>query len=124
MGAGSAVGLAALSPSQAAVPPERPRVDALTTPLDAVATTSYGTVRGFKRSSVYIFKGIPYGADTGGPARFLAPTAPKPWDEVRLALIYGPVCPQRPSNHAPIELMFVNDADPAYPDENCLSLNV
>ena len=124
MGAGSAVGLAALSPSQAAVPPERPRVDALTTPLDAVATTSYGTVRGFKRSSVYIFKGIPYGADTGGPARFLAPTAPKPWDEVRLALIYGPVCPQRPSNHAPIELMFVNDADSVYPDENCLSLNV
>jgi para-nitrobenzyl esterase len=125
IGAGSAAGLAALSSSQAAAPSERARDGAaLTTPADAVATTTYGAVRGFKRSSVYIFKGIPYGADTGGPARFLAPKAPKPWDEVRLALIYGPVCPQRPSNHAPIELMFVNDADPAYPDENCLSLNV
>jgi para-nitrobenzyl esterase len=125
IGAGSAAGLVALSSSQAAAPPERARDGAaLTTPADAVATTTYGAVRGFKRSSVYIFKGIPYGADTGGPARFLAPKAPKSWDEVRLALIYGPVCPQRPSNHAPIELMFVNDADPAYPDENCLSLNV
>jgi para-nitrobenzyl esterase len=124
IGTGSGVGLAALSSARAAAPPERPHGGALTTPLDAVATTTYGTVRGFKRSSVYIFKGIPYGADTGGPARFLAPKAPKPWDEVRLALIYGPVCPQRPSNHAPVELMFVNDADPAYPDENCLSLNV
>jgi len=124
MGAGSAVGLAALSPAQAATAPERPRDRALTTPADAVASTTYGKVRGFKRSSVYIFKGIPYGADTGGPARFLVPKAPKSWDEVRLALIYGPTCPQRPSNHAPIELLFVNDAEATYTDENCLSLNV
>ena len=122
--AGSAVGLAALSPARAAPLAERPRGDALTTPANAVATTKFGAVRGFKRSSVYIFKGIPYGADTGGAARFLSAKDPKPWDEVRLALIYGPVCPQRPATHAPIELMFVNDADPAYPDENCLSLNV
>jgi para-nitrobenzyl esterase len=124
MGAGSAVGLAALSPAHAAAPPERPRDGALTTPADAVATTTYGPVRGFKRSSVYIFKGIPYGADTSGPARFLPPKAPKSWDEVRFALLYGPVCPQRPSNHAPTELLFVNDAGPAYSDENCLSLNI
>ena len=124
IGAGSAVGLAALSPAKGAASPERPVDGSLTTPADAVATTAYGRVRGFKRSSVYVFKGIPYGADTGGPARFLAPQAPKAWDEVRLALIYGPVCPQRPSNHAPIELQFVNDAEASYPDENCLSLNV
>ena len=96
IGAGSAVGLAALTTAQAAAPPERPRGDSLTTPADAVATTTYSSVRRFKRSSVYIFKGIPYGADTGGAARFLAPMAPKPWDEVRLSLIYGPVCPQCP----------------------------
>ena len=123
-GAGSAIGLAALSTARAAAPPARPRDDSLTTPSDAVATTTYGPVRGFKRSSVYIFKGIPYGADTGGPARFLPPKAPRAWDEIRLALLYGPVCPQRPSNYAPTELLFVNDAGPAYPDENCLSLNI
>ncbi len=124
LGAGSAVGLAALSSAEAAVSPERTRDASLTTPADAVATTAYGKVRGFKRSSVYIFKGIPYGADTGGAARFLPPKVPDSWGETRLALIYGPVCPQRPSNHTPVELMFVNDADATYPDENCLSLNV
>ena len=124
IGAGSAVGLAALSPAKGAATPERPRDGTLTTPVDAVATTSCGAVRGFKRSSVYIFKGIPYGADTGGSARFLPPKVPQSWAEVRLALIYGPVCPQRPSNHTPIELMFVNDAEYTYADENCLSLNV
>jgi para-nitrobenzyl esterase len=124
IGAGAAAGLAGLSPAVSAAPAERPRADSLTTPADAVATTTFGSVRGFKRSSVYIFKGIPYGADTGGAARFLAPKVPKSWDEVRLALIYGSVCPQRPSNHAPVELMFVNDAEYSYSDENCLSLNV
>ena len=43
---------------------------------------------------------------------------------MRLALTYGAVCPQRPSNHTPIELLFVNDAEASYPDENCLCLNV
>ena len=124
IGAGSAAGLAALTTARAATPPERPRDGALTTPADAVAATTYGKVRGFKRSSVYIFKGIPYGADTGGPARLLAPKAPKSWDGIRLALLYGPVCPQRPSNYSPTELLFVNDAGPSYPDENCLSLNI
>lgn len=124
LGGGSALGLAALSSAKGAEPAERPRDGTLTTPADAVATTTYGRVRGFKRSSIYIFKGIPYGADTGGGARFLAPKAPKPWDEVRLAVTYGPVCPQRSSNHTPIELLFVNDAEAASADENCLSLNV
>jgi para-nitrobenzyl esterase len=124
IGAGSAAGLAALSPVRAGTSPQRSRDETLTTPADAVATTTYGKVRGFKRSSVYIFKGIPFGADTGGSARFLPPKPPKSWDEVRLSLLYGPVCPQRASNFAPTELLFVNDAGPAVPDENCLSLNV
>jgi para-nitrobenzyl esterase len=124
IGAGSALSLAAISPARGAASAQRPREGALTTPADAVATTTYGPVRGFKRSSVYIFKGIPYGADTGGPARFLPSKEPKPWAEMRLALLYGPVCPQSPSNHSPAELLFVNDAGPSYPDEDCLNLNV
>jgi para-nitrobenzyl esterase len=122
---GAAAGLATLP----AVTKAAPAVNAaqhgsLTTPADATVRTTNGSVRGFKRSSVYIFKGIPYGADTGGAARFLAPKAPDPWDDTRLALVYGPVSPQAPASHAPLELMFVNDGDPGYAGENCLNLNV
>jgi para-nitrobenzyl esterase len=94
----------------------------LTTP-DQTAMTNSGPVRGFKRGPVFIFKGIPYGADTGGAARFLPPQRPSPWKDVRLALVYGAVCPQPPSQ-APLEITFVNDADSGYASEDCLNLNV
>ena len=37
----------------------------------AVAKTEAGRVRGYIHNSIFTFKGIPYGADTGGAARFL-----------------------------------------------------
>src|SRR4051794_15717675 len=66
----------------------------LTTPPEAVVGTTAGPVQGVLRSSIYTFKGIPYGADTGGEARFRAPKPPVPWTDVRPALAYGPCCPQ------------------------------
>ncbi|MGA9026793.1 MAG: carboxylesterase family protein, partial [Steroidobacteraceae bacterium] len=125
IGAGAAAGLAALPASEGAVPEVRAtQRGSLSTPPEATVRTTNGPIRGFKRSSVYIFKGIPYGADTGGAGRFMAPTAPAPWQDTRLTLVYGPVSPQPPAAHAPIELMFVNDGDPGYAEENCLNLNV
>jgi para-nitrobenzyl esterase len=59
----------------------------------AVETAS-GGIRGAQHAGVWAFKGIPYGADTGGPARFQRPGPPRPWPGVRDCLDYGPSCPQ------------------------------
>ena len=41
------------------------------TPRSAVATTQYGKVRGYVDDGVLTFKGVPYGAPTGGENRWL-----------------------------------------------------
>lgn len=65
------------------------------TPRSAVATTQYGKVRGYVEDGVLTFKGVPYGAPTGGENRWLPAKAPTPWDGEYPALIYGANCPQR-----------------------------
>jgi para-nitrobenzyl esterase len=72
---------------------------ALTAPARAalakapVATTTAGKVRGLFDGSLSIFKGIPYGADTG-PRRFQPPVPPTPWKDIRNALAFGHTAPQ------------------------------
>jgi para-nitrobenzyl esterase len=96
----------------------------LATPAEATVRTSAGMVRGFRRSGVYIFKGIPYGADTSGAARFLPPEPAPSWEGTRLTLAYGPVCPQPAQTHASEEMNFVNDWSAGYEREDCLRVNV
>ena len=61
---------------------------------DTIAVTSAGKVRGTILGDVKIFRGIPYGADTGGKNRFMPPVKPQPWTVTRDALAYGPSAPQ------------------------------
>ena len=123
-------GAVAASPASAQSASEHlePGDGVVSTPDDAVVRTTAGAVRGFKRSGVYTFKGIPYGADTGGSARFMPPRPADKWSGVRLSLVYGPISPQAQNPHAPGQaeqpLAFVNDIIPGQIGEDCLCLNV
>ena len=60
----------------------------------AVVATADGDVRGCVRDGVSIYRGLPYGAPTGGANRFRPPQPPVPWAGVREARLYGDTAPQ------------------------------
>ena len=78
-----------------------------------VVATTNGKVRGYRDGEVSIFKGLRYGADTGGARRFSPPVAPEPWTDVKDALAYGPASMQ-PGKGEDGETL----------SEDCLFLNV
>ena len=77
-----------------------------------VADTEYGRVGGVLEEGIRVFKGIPYGADTGGANRWLPARPPAPWTGVRDAHQYPPAAMQATSERVPVV------------SEDCLGLNV
>ena len=92
-----------------------------TSAKSSTVNTQSGPVAGYIDDGVFIYKGIPYGQ----AERFMPPTDPEPWEEVRASRSYGPVAPHgermgwRDDNQA-----FTMHWDDGYPGEDCLRVNV
>ncbi|THD78512.1 MAG: carboxylesterase/lipase family protein [Phenylobacterium sp.] len=118
-------GLLAAAPQAVAKPGGSAGALRLSTPPEAIVETRSGKVRGAVRDGVYTYKGVPYAADTGKAARFLAPAPAPSWTGVRTALSYGPCCPQVVrGGWKSDETAFIYDWDDGYPGEDCLRLNI
>jgi para-nitrobenzyl esterase len=92
-----------------------------------VADTTSGKVRGIANGAIKEFKGVPYGASTGGENRFRPPKPPASWSGVRDALGFGEISPQTPadlrSEYAQM-IMWDRHVGPGGMGEDCLNLNV
>ena len=84
--------------------------------------TNSGKVQGIANTGIKEFKGIPYGAPTGGKNRYLPPQKPASWTGVRECLGHGPISPQTLSNLAGDYGMLIQwDQQVGGMSEDCLT---
>jgi len=91
----------------------------------AIADTRYGKVKGYILRGIHYFLGIPYGADTSGPNRFMPPQKPKPWTDIFPAVWWGNTAPQiMEKRYANAYSSFIDHWNYDDVSEDCLRINV
>lgn len=130
LGGAAGLGAAVAAPLQAASaagPRARGTASVRVSRDASIARTTHGRVRGFERHRVHVFRGVPYAGAPVGAARFRRAPPLAPWDGVRNAYGYGPICP-RAGGSADISQLEWSMLIPRAPDtpasEDCLRLNV
>ncbi len=97
----------------------------MTPVLTPVIETSAGRIRGLTVQGVHAFKGVPYGAPTGGRHRFLPPRQAEPWTGVRETTAYAGRSPQAGAPPQRPELATVwGPVDTLPVGEECLTLHL
>ncbi len=91
----------------------------------ALANTVYGKVKGLLLRDIFEFRGIRYGADTGGKNRFMPPQKPTPWDDIQPAVWWGNTAPQiMDKRYANVYSSYADHWNYDDVSEDCLKLNV
>ncbi len=127
--AASAAGLSAASKAlaQAAQTPARPSALGASSDRQLFweVETTHGKVQGISNTGIKEFKGIPYGAPTGGKNRFMPPRKPASWTGVRECFGHGQISPQTVADlRSDYGMMIQWDQQPGGMGEDCLVLNV
>ena len=86
-------------------------------PAVVVVQIQSGKVQGFVHNGIYTYRGVPYAK----AERFQPPRAVAQWNDTRLALMYGSICPQAAAN--PLA-NFMFSGPHLDQSEDCLNLNV
>ena len=117
----------AQAPRSAAGTPAIASTSRMNGPLFFDVDTASGVVRGIATTGIKIFRGIPYGADTGGTNRFMPPKKPAAWTGARNSLAYGPISPQTMSGYRSDYSQLIQwdkHLGAGGMNEDCLSLNI
>jgi para-nitrobenzyl esterase len=111
--------------AQEAAAPVRPLGGSATGKIFVETETTYGKVQGIQTTGIKQFKGIPYGASTGGRNRFMPPKKPAAWKGVRECLAHGEISPQALTDlRSDYGIMIHWDYQPGGMGEDCLNLNI